>query len=127
MKLRCIPLLLQHYKRYQTPPELFALGFAAYIFFMKPVKETDGKFYGQLNGVTYPIQDDFAAVFMQRWQTLKPKEVVKEVLKDGAFWGEPLDILPGFENSVIEKLNLLINSGAKNAVELVQSKREVEV
>ena len=64
---------------------------------------------------------------MQRWQTMQPAEVVKDVLRDNPFWGESLDLLPGFENSVIEKLNLLINSGAKNAVELVQSKKEVEV
>jgi tagaturonate reductase len=127
MKLRCIPLLLQHYRHYQSPPDLFALGFAAYILFMKPVKETNGKFYGELNGNEYPIQDDFAAVFMHRWQTLKPDELVKDVLKDTAFWGEALDLLPGFENSVVEKLNLLIKSGANNAVQLVQSKKEVEV
>jgi tagaturonate reductase len=94
---------------------------------MKPVKQVDGKFYGQLNGTDYPIQDDFAAVFMERWESLEPAEVVKEVLKDSAFWGEALDQLPGFENSVIEKVNLLINSGAKRSVEIVQSKKEVEV
>lgn len=127
MKLRCIPLLVKHYKNSQNPPELFALGFAAYIYFMKAVKQSDGKFYGEFNGKEYPIQDDYAEVFMQRWQTLQPAEVVKEVLSDNAFWGESLDLFPGFQNSVTEKLNLLINSSAKNAVELVQSKKEVEV
>ena len=127
MKLRCIPLLVQHYKRNQNPPALFALGFAAYIYFMKPVKQVDGKFYGQLNGIDYQIQDDFAAVFMERWESLSPAEVVKEVLKDNAFWGEALDQFPGFENSVTEKLNLLISNGAKRSVEIVQSKKEMEV
>jgi tagaturonate reductase len=127
MKLRCIPLLLNYYKNSQNPPELFALGFAAYIYFMKPVKEVNGKFYGELNGNEYPIQDDLAAVFMQRWQTLTPEQVVKNVLSDNTFWGEALDLLPGFQNSVTDKLNLLINNGVKNAVELVQSKKEMAV
>ena len=73
MKMRCIPLLLQHYKNNDSPPELFALGFAAYLYFMKAVKETNGKFYGELNGKHYPIQDDVAAIFMKRWETANIK------------------------------------------------------
>lgn len=123
MKLRCIPLLLQHYKANQNPPEFFALGFAAYIYFMKPVKQESGKYYGELNGAQYSIQDDSVDTFMKRWQELKPAEVVTNVLND-SFWGASLNALPGFREAVTEKLNLLINSGAKSAVEFVQSKKE---
>ena len=123
MKLRCIPVLAEHYKKFQNPPELFALGFAAYIYFMKPVKASNGKFYGELDGTEYPIQDDYADVFMKRWE-LKPEEVVKEVLNDSEFWGESLNTFPGFYNAVTDKLNLLMNNGAKEAVEFVQSKKE---
>lgn len=125
MKLRCIPVLAQHYKNSQTPPELFALGFAAYIYFMKPVKETDGKYYGELKGEPYVIQDDQAAVFMQRWRSSGPAEVVKQVLSDTEFWGELFGTFPGFQNAVIEKLTLLMTNGAKEAVEFVQSKKEI--
>ncbi|HUS02835.1 MAG TPA: tagaturonate reductase [Chitinophagaceae bacterium] len=123
MKLRCIPVLAQHYKTCQNPPELFALGFASYIYFMKPVKENDGKYYGELNGGQYLIQDDQAEVFMRRWKVSAAAEVVKQVLNDTEFWGEPLNKFPGFQNAVTEKLNLLMNSGAKEAVEIVQSKK----
>ena len=127
MKMRCIPLLQKHYKKNETPPELMALGFAAYLYFLKPVKEVKGKFYGELNGQEYLIQDDCAEIFMKRWQTLMPAELVKEVLRDSAFWGEALNVLPGFETVVAEKLNLLISSGAKKAIEFIQSKKEFTV
>lgn len=123
MKLRCIPVLKQHYNNAQTSPELFALGFAAYIFFMKPAKEINGKFYGKINGEQYLIQDDCAEIFMKRWQQLKPNEIVRDVLNDTGFWGQSLNVFPGFNNAVTEKLNLLMNSGIKEAVESVQSKK----
>lgn len=124
MQLRCIPLLVKHYKTCQNPPGLFALGFAAYIYFMKPVKQINGKFYGELNGDQYLIQDDCADEFMKRWQKLKPDELVRDVLNDSGFWGESLNLFPGFQNAVTEKLNLIMNSGAKDAIEFVQSKKE---
>ena len=61
---------------------------------------------------------------MKRWKELKPEEVVKEVLNDSEFWGESLNVFPGFYDAVTEKLNLLMNSGAKEAVEIVRSKKE---
>lgn len=124
MKLRCIPLLANHYKNNTNPPELFALGFAAYIYFMKAVKEVDGKYYGELNGKEYLIQDDFAAIFMKRWKS-SPAEVVEEVLNDNVMWGEPLNLYPGLKESVTENLNLLISSGADAAIKTVQSKKEL--
>jgi tagaturonate reductase len=127
IKLRCIPLLVQHYKHCQNPPELFALGFAAYIYFMKPVKESNGKFYGELNGTEYLIQDDRAEVFMKQWQKKNPQEVVKTILGDVNFWDVSLNALPGFFEAVIEKLTLLIDKGAKEAIEIVQSKKEIAV
>jgi tagaturonate reductase len=125
MKLRCLPLLNRHYKLTQDPPELFALGFAAYIYFMKAVREDNGKFYGELNGKEYPIQDDFAAVFMQRWKQLQPGDVVQETLNDSGFWGESLSSYPGFQQSVTDKLNLLIEKGSSAAIKNVQSKKEL--
>ena len=125
MKLRCVPILSKHYKTCQNPPKLLALGFAAYIFFMKPVKNIKGKFYGELNGEQYLIHDDNADVFMKRWQQLNPQEVVQDVLNDSGFWGESLNVFPGFYNTVTENLNLLMNIGAKDTIESVQSKKEV--
>ena len=124
MKMRCIPVLLMHYKNHDTPPELFSLGFAAYLLFMKVNKEANG-YYGERNGEKYPVQDDAAETFMQRWKKDNYENVVNETLKDAAFWGEDLTLLNGFENAVLCKLKMIIESGVKHTIQSVQSNKEV--
>lgn len=121
--MRNVPLLLKHYETNNTSPELFALGFAAYLYFTKPVKEAGGKYFGEYNGREYPIQDEMAESYMKRWNNFAPPELVKEVLSDISLWEHNLFILPGFYESVLEKLNLIINSGAKAAMRSFQLKK----
>lgn len=127
MKLRCIPVLLNHYQQEETVPELFALGFAAYLYFMKAVKQQEGRFYGELNGEPYLILDDQAETYYRRWNTLTVEELVGEVLRDKSFWGAELFILPGFQEAVTEKLNAIIQFGAREAIDAVYLKKAVTV
>ena len=124
MKMRCLPVLLTHYKNNDSPPELFSLGFAAYLYFMKVTKEGNG-YYGERNGEKYPVQDDAAETFMQRWKSGDPKIVVSETLKDISFWGEDLTLISGFEEAVLHKLSMIIKNGVKQTIESVQSSKEV--
>lgn len=126
MKLRCIPVLLKHYQNNHSVPELFALGFAAYLYFMKAVTRKEDQYYGELNGESYLIQDDQAGVFYKRWAGLTTASLVDEVLGDTVFWGEDLQMLPGFAEAVKDKLNLIISNGAYEALEAVLSKKVVE-
>jgi len=123
MKMRCIPVLLRHYKKNDTPPELLALGFAGYLNFMKPTVVRDGKYYGELNGGSYLIQDELAPVFYKRWAGLSIAALVKEVLRDSAFWGTDLSTLPQFSEAVTQSLNSLLNAGIKNAIGVTGSKK----
>lgn len=102
MKMRDIPVLLRHYEQRNTPPPRFALGFAAYLLFMR--------------GGNYPINDDKAGYFLELWQSNEPAEVVTKVLKDKSLWGADLTQLNGFEKAVRENLELLINKGAATAL-----------
>jgi tagaturonate reductase len=126
MKMRCIPVLLNHYEHQDSVPELFALGFAAYLYFMKAVKQIDGNFYGEFMGETYPINDDQAETFYKRWNSLSVSALVKEVLRDNAFWGRNLYTLPGFSQAVTKKLNNIIKLGIKEAIEVTYLKKELE-
>ena len=117
MKMRCIPVLLQHYRNSDSVPELFALGFAAYLAFMKPVVKRGGQFYGERNGEEYLIQDEMAEVFYKRWSGLSTTALVSEVLRDNGFWEEDLHALPGFHGAVVEKLNLILSGGMKETLE----------
>ena len=95
MKSRDIPVLLRHYEKHSTPPPHFALGFAAYLLFMK--------------GGSHPVNDDKANHFTQLWQS--PATVVNAALKDKSLWGADLTALPGFEEAVKNNLDSLINKG----------------
>jgi tagaturonate reductase len=122
MKLRCIPVLITHYEKNDSVPEAIALGFAAYIYFMKANAKKGNDYYGEFNGENYLIQDDQAGLFYKRWTGLSLASLVQVVLSD-AFWGADLLSLPGFKQSVIEKLNLLIHNGMKEAIESIPSKK----
>ncbi|HVF97586.1 MAG TPA: tagaturonate reductase [Flavisolibacter sp.] len=123
LKMRCIPVLLNHYQKSDAVPEAFALGFAAYLYFMKAVTVRDGKYYGDVNGTSYFIQDDMAEVFYNRWATLAPEAVAKETLSDSNYWGADLQSLPGFAEAVAAKLNLIISGGVKEAVEATETNK----
>lgn len=103
MKMRCIPLLLHHYRSNTTPPPLFAFGFAAYLWFMK--------------GETHVVTDDQAPVFSKRWKTLSTEELVLQTLTDKAFWETDLTLLPGFYTAVVTHLQAMMQSGIKAALQ----------
>src|SRR5215218_6539762 len=123
--MRVVPLLVNHYKQNSSSPELFSLGFAAYLLFTKPVKQEGTKMYGALNDKEYIINDDMAASFIERWNNFTLPQLVKAVLSDVSLWGGDLSLLPGFYESVLEKLNLILDNGAHQALEIVQSKKEI--
>jgi tagaturonate reductase len=116
MKMRNIPVLLEHYKKFGSVPELFALGFAGYLLFSRPVRQEGGKYFGRYNGQEYPIQDKMAGVLLKSWNNLAPHKLVKEVLSNTSLWGEDLSVLPGFYESVCRKLELLMREGAKRII-----------
>ncbi|HYJ38557.1 MAG TPA: altronate oxidoreductase, partial [Chitinophagaceae bacterium] len=123
MRLRNIPILLRHYQQMDTVPVLFALGFAAYLYFMKAVKQENGQYFGKINHHYYKIQDDLAAQFYKRWNNLHPVALVEDVLKDKEIWGEDLSLLPGFCAVVAEQLEVIENAGLREAIELVLQKK----
>jgi tagaturonate reductase len=107
-------------------PPLFALGFAAYICFMKPVEEEKGKYFGVFNGEKYPVQDDRAHYFYELWQHEEPDELVRKVLSDNHFWGYDLTLLQGFREEVTKKVSLISKSGMKKVFsDLVNSESAV--
>ena len=120
MKMRNVPLLLKHYQKNVTTPELMAFGFAAYLLFMKCSKNAKarpddpggrGKFYGYTNGVAYEIQDDAAGYFAEKWANHDANALVDEILCDKNFWGEDLSALHGFADAVKVNLNSLQKNG----------------
>lgn len=98
MRMRNLPVLLEHYRKSQTPPRCFALGFAAFLCFYRQTKD--------------PIKDDHATYFIEKWQHQSPEALVDGVLKDQAFWGHDLSLLPGFGALVLGFVQEILAHGA---------------
>lgn len=118
MKMRNIPTLLEHYQHQESVPERFATGFAAFLVFMKVVKEENGQFFGTRNGKDYQVRCDSAAYFLEKW-TKAGSDVaalVSSVLSDQALWGHDLTQLPGFEEKVTENARKILAEGAASLI-----------
>ncbi len=124
MKTRNVPLLLEHYRRDLYVPYYMAMGFAAYILFMKCEPSESGKYYGEHNGVIYPVQDDQASYFHQQWQCDSLNEIVINVLSNENLWGEDLNSLPGFAYAVTNYMELFIQKGVIATINEYQISRD---
>jgi tagaturonate reductase len=122
LRMRVLPLLLNHYKQTQTVPEHFAAGFAAFLRFMKSTLNADGKYVGQLNGEEYVITDSQADIFYKAWTNADAQQVVKNVLKDVNLWDADLTQLAGFESAVTKYLQEIENNGALEVLENIDNK-----
>jgi len=98
LKSRVIPVLLRHYEKHHFPPPAMALGFAAYLLFMRAQPP-------------HPVNDDKAAFYTDLWSKYPAPEVATITLKEKALWGADLSQLPGFEGAVRLFLDDLIAKG----------------
>ena len=95
MKMRNIPVIQNYLDRFDDVPEFMSLGIAAHLLFMKCEQDADGKFYGEVNGKKYPVNDDHAGWYAEKWsQAASPAQLVRDVLGDESFWGISLLTAP---------------------------------
>ncbi|MDJ1504060.1 tagaturonate reductase [Xanthocytophaga agilis] len=116
MIMRDIPVLLQYYKNFGTPPPYISLGFAAYLLFTKPVKEENDTYFGQAHGTFYPIKDSHASYFYEVWKNASPEQLVTTVLKNTNLWETDLTTLPGFADKVTEFLIQMQEKGVRGVL-----------
>ena len=98
-----------------------ALGFAAFLLFMRSEKKTDNRFYGKINGTEYPINDDKAQNLFDKWQ----QGEIEKCLADTAIFGIDLSLFPGFADAVNHYLGLLQQDGVVNTVRSILTKKTV--
>lgn len=125
MKMRNVPTLLNYYQIFNCVPEYVALGFAAYLLFMKAEKEENGKYYGIFNGNEYLIQDDKAEYFYAKWQKLAVNDLVVSVLADKNLWEADLTAIPQFTQKVQSFIQLMIQNGVKETLSSYLNKGEL--
>jgi len=109
--MRVLPLLLNYYKTNNTVPPNMALGFAAFIRFMKVLQKEDGSYVGTINNREYTVNDSQAPYFYKVWQTSDTNLVVEQTLSNQELWDTDLTALPGFKQAVTNNLDKIIAGG----------------
>ena len=128
MQMRNVPTLLHYYQQQQPAvPHYMALGFAAYLLFMRNLATGPGTGQGETNGQAYPIQDDRAGYFADLWARLSPEELTTTALHNTALWGTDLTRLPGFADKVSRYLIQLMEDGPAATLAAFFAKKEVAV
>jgi tagaturonate reductase len=112
MQMRNVPTILKYYEKVGAVPEYMSLGFAAHILFMRSEKDALNKFWGEVNGRKYLINDDKAVYYAEAWKQFSTEELVQKILSNKENWGTDLSVLPGFTDAVYRNLKLLLSDGA---------------
>lgn len=128
MQVRNVATFERYYQQFGTVPKQMALGFAAYLRFMRAVREEGGQFFGEIETpggtISYPIRDERAGYFYGDWQTVKADEdatvraFVQSVCADTDLWQTDLSALPGFVDTVSNDLRSLLTHGAAETLRL---------
>jgi tagaturonate reductase len=111
LQMRVVPVLLRYAQLHKAIPENMAIGFAAYLVFMKVVKKENEIYYGKLNEVDYPVNDPKAAYFFEQWKNNSTVQVVKKALSNTALWNTDLTTIPGFAEKVAENVEDILQYG----------------
>ena len=117
MKTRNLPIILNFLQRFQSVPECISLGLAAHVLFMKCERGMDGKFYGEVNGKKYPVDDDQAGSYAEKWKKAATMaSLVSSIYSDQSLWGLDLSQHHELINTITSKLQELTDKGAPAAV-----------
>ena len=111
MKSRVVPVLVEHFKHNTEPPAHIALGFAAWLLFMRMGKKEGW--------------DDRSADLAAIWANRSPEEVVLKALGDETLWGLNLLLFNGFPEAVLKQLDILMNKGALTAIAMMTLKSNI--
>jgi len=117
LKIRVLPVLLNFYKIHGHIPAYMTFGFAAYLHFMRAVKQDDGRYYGSYNELDYLITDDSAAYFYDKTEKETQEDYPGAVLTDTVFWGTDFKQLPGFAEAVENAYQTILIKGIAAALE----------
>jgi len=110
VQMRTIALIEGYVHKQQAVPQHMALGFAAYLLFMK--------------GETGNSNNEKPSLFSELWKKNDTDELVNTVLKNQDLWKTDLSTIPGFAEAVNKYLQLLTNNDALSIVKQVNEETE---
>lgn len=107
MFMRNVPTILAYYTQFGKVPKQMALGFAAYLYFMRSVKSDSGTYSRNCLGKQIAIDDSQADLMHTYWNSPDHAGAVRKILSDKALWKTDLSQLPGFEEAVLKNIEKL--------------------
>ena len=116
LEMRIVQVLVRYAELYKAVPENMAMGFAAYVVFMKAIKLDGGTYYGNCNGADYPIKDPKAGYFFEQWKNYPVQQAVKNMLSNTALWNTDLTTISGFAEKVTENVEDILKHGMKKVL-----------
>lgn len=117
-KARVLPSIKDTFKRDGRLPDSLCFSLAALMAFYSGKRGEDGKLTAKRGDDVYEIMDDAAVLeFFAESHTLSPAEFSKALLAREDFWGEDLNLLPGFAEKVAGYLRSIRGKGMRAAAE----------
>jgi len=120
MNARNVATIRRYYQQFNKAPKLFTIGFAAYLLFMRAVKQQNEHYFGQRGEEFYVINDEQAVYFYEQWQVVTVETIpafVQAVLSNTKLWDTDLTKLTGFAETVTEYLLEMMNTSVKTTLE----------
>ena len=117
----------RYYDQFGQVPERMCAGFAAYLLFTRPTQNENDKYFGELSGERYPIRDDAAPYFYERWSDVSLTDadaltgLVHEVLGHDSFWDQDLLHLGNFPDRVAHYLVQFGEQGVRATLQQLTS------
>jgi len=127
MEMRNVALLKGYGELFSAAPDFMALGFAAYLLFMKGKRSIDNTYKGYINSKGYyAINDSYAELFESLWQKCEPAQLVKTILNDQSIWKIKLADLTGFEQKVITYLIDLLKKPTADVIKQIVTANSIQ-
>ncbi|TDO28786.1 tagaturonate reductase [Sediminibacterium goheungense] len=99
MAMRNVPLIQALYASEEQRDSIMALGFAAYLHFMKPIQQEQHHTFSNAKGMM--LNDDKMELLYKHWkQQLATEDIIQQILADQTIWGADLSSYSNFMTAV---------------------------
>ncbi len=124
MNARNVPTFVRYVEQQGSFPPLMTLGLAAYLHFLAPVKEEEGRFTGEWQGKAYPINDDKANYFYQlkHYGNEEASIRIQTILSNEAFWQPNFATIPGLIEAVTTHIKDFNEKGVSETLKIALAK-----
>ena len=113
-KARVLPSLLDSFQKNGALPRCLTFSFAALAAFYCGKRREDG-FFGERDGISYPILDDAAVLDFFAENAGEPDGLIAKLAARTDFWGEDLTAVPGFTETAEDWFRVIRDAGMSEA------------